>query len=556
MIEIHEQFAPPLPDGWNVYRSAVEVAGTFARIGNAVAFAHGTHHSISFEPEPTNPHDAKAIKVIGIATIRGVDTRLHLGYIPKAVVADLPNEYSLRLREIWLGGFHEQVATIRFDVVARSADCDAQSVSPVIRHFSLRFLPPIPQGWMIFSGDEVVESTRNRLDNVIAFASGTDQSIVFETGPETPENRPIVWIIGVATVDSEAKRFPLGVMSSELVARLPEEYLPRLRNVWLGGDRGQACCIRFDVLCRRPSEAERSAARRAVRAQIAMEAAQRKVNLAQSVARPPVLRSLYINDSPNSLASSTYCSKCRKAYTDLECPTCGRDIEQEAADEDCSYCGTNYRSRWQHCPVCSVERMLERASDEAYVGKLGKAISSWNDAYQQAQTHQYRFTYHDFLRYTAILAEAGFSADALEIFRELNDRHFKGENGSISFNDLAAFHEAKFKALSLDKNRAKDPVIKSEIVCAGVLCQLYLHYDVVERLNKDAVVMSPVDSQKIIQKLEAVLKKAKLNMKGRSDELWRAVVEYFDLTPRVSENAVKMNVDRLVNEWCDSQHNA
>jgi hypothetical protein len=115
MSERNLRFLPEIPQGWRIWAGDVEVAGTHHRIDAAVAFAQGDGQTLTLEPEPTNPHDPKAIKVLGWSHSRRES--YFVGYVPKDIAEAISTEYQPRIKNIWLGGYQKPVVYIRFDIL-------------------------------------------------------------------------------------------------------------------------------------------------------------------------------------------------------------------------------------------------------------------------------------------------------------------------------------------------------------------------------------------------------------------------------------------------------
>jgi hypothetical protein len=117
MSEIDLRFCPDIPPGCRIWAADIEVAGVNHRIDAATAFARTEGQYLTLEPEPTNPHDPKAVKVLGWTQQRGVPESFFVGYVPKNIAEAMPPEYQPRIKNIWLGGYHKPVVYIRFDVL-------------------------------------------------------------------------------------------------------------------------------------------------------------------------------------------------------------------------------------------------------------------------------------------------------------------------------------------------------------------------------------------------------------------------------------------------------
>src|SRR5262249_61991388 len=117
MSERNLRFLPEIPPGWRIWAADIEVAGTSHRIDAAVAFAQAEGQYLTLEPEPTNPHDPKAIRVLGWTQSRGIPESFFVGYVPKELAEVMPPEYQPRIKNVWLGGHHKPVVYIRFELL-------------------------------------------------------------------------------------------------------------------------------------------------------------------------------------------------------------------------------------------------------------------------------------------------------------------------------------------------------------------------------------------------------------------------------------------------------
>lgn len=93
----------PIPTGMQIYQDWIEVAGVPHHRDAALRFVRGKQLSLAFRPEPTNPHDASAIQIIGIVHHGNRAEQLHLGYLPaeiaaKVAVSGLAGQVAPRLK--------------------------------------------------------------------------------------------------------------------------------------------------------------------------------------------------------------------------------------------------------------------------------------------------------------------------------------------------------------------------------------------------------------------------------------------------------------------------
>ncbi len=121
-MEASLRFLPPIPEGYRIWRGDLEVAGVRYRTTQALQFSRGKSQRIQFEPEPGNKHDPNAVKIIGSFYSWWMCWNRHIGYIDAEVAkefVDRKDQHLLlpRLRNIWVGGYHEIVIFIRYDIM-------------------------------------------------------------------------------------------------------------------------------------------------------------------------------------------------------------------------------------------------------------------------------------------------------------------------------------------------------------------------------------------------------------------------------------------------------
>ncbi|RYF49854.1 MAG: hypothetical protein EOO38_06990, partial [Cytophagaceae bacterium] len=90
---------PPIPKGYQIFHRGAAVSGLHYRREAALDFIRsGEKHHLEMEPEPTNPHDKDAIKVVGVTA----GQQYHLGYVPADIVRLLASLKMTDLVEIRL----------------------------------------------------------------------------------------------------------------------------------------------------------------------------------------------------------------------------------------------------------------------------------------------------------------------------------------------------------------------------------------------------------------------------------------------------------------------
>lgn len=71
----------PIPNGFQIYESYLEVAGIQYRKKAALKFIKSVNQSLEWEKEPGNRHDPNAIKIFGISEQGFSKERHMLGYV-------------------------------------------------------------------------------------------------------------------------------------------------------------------------------------------------------------------------------------------------------------------------------------------------------------------------------------------------------------------------------------------------------------------------------------------------------------------------------------------
>ena len=74
-------YLPTIPQGYQIYKRMLYVAGITHRKEDASLFIRGSRQSLEFELEPNNPKDKNAIKLIGVTPT----ARYFVGYVPKEI---------------------------------------------------------------------------------------------------------------------------------------------------------------------------------------------------------------------------------------------------------------------------------------------------------------------------------------------------------------------------------------------------------------------------------------------------------------------------------------
>ena len=163
-------FLPPIPRGFQIFAPCLSVAGIQYRLDDALLFADESDQALALEPEPSNPNDPNALRVIGAA--RGM--RCFIGYVPKEVAeqivgSGLTNTVQVRLERIWRSG--NGYVDVTFQIIGpkdKKAQYDeflkskpaAVSQKEFLKFFGL----PVTKGLTSEQADAVIIEHRNKLE--------------------------------------------------------------------------------------------------------------------------------------------------------------------------------------------------------------------------------------------------------------------------------------------------------------------------------------------------------------------------------------------------------
>ena len=138
---------------------------------------------------------------------------------------------------------------------------------------TIRFQPPIPDGYAVFENHLKVAGISHRQEAAQQFAQGDQQSLKLEPEPSNQYDRNAIRVIGVWSDSSgEEKSTHLGYIEKDL-ARLLTRYVPRvlarLRSIFLGDQDGWVG-VYFELLGPKEELVEYAIEARKSRAQYSM----------------------------------------------------------------------------------------------------------------------------------------------------------------------------------------------------------------------------------------------------------------------------------------------
>jgi hypothetical protein len=324
---------------------------------------------------------------------------------------------------------------------------------------------------------------------------------------------------------------------------------PRLKNIWVGGFQKAVVCIRLDILQPKPvSDGTEQKKRRTSRP---------KPRPSAPVERPPILDPLYLPSASEEPPSRIYCEKCKKAHLDFECPTCGND-HRNATLGSCDYCNTEFGGSRKNCPVCTVQKTLDKAEQADRDGDLAKAIDSWRKAYDEVCAGRLAFSHRDIIAYAGYLAAASFTEDSMKLLRELRARFGKdlaaSPRTSVEYSDyfskLSHVHEGMASALASDRTPAT-PTRQAGILFHGMLRHLYYQchtsYSGIE-IDPSNSMNSPTDSY-YTNRMKEILRQAGLHKQGRPEQLQEILVKQWQTVPQINTDAVRDEIVKLSSSW-------
>ena len=101
-------FKVPIPKGYRIFFSEMEVAGVSFRKSDVIKAFHGKEVALAIEAEPSNKFDKNALKIIAFKKGFFRKKKLHLGYLPKEIASviadqDLNHDLLPRPKDLWVG---------------------------------------------------------------------------------------------------------------------------------------------------------------------------------------------------------------------------------------------------------------------------------------------------------------------------------------------------------------------------------------------------------------------------------------------------------------------
>jgi hypothetical protein len=403
---------------------------------------------------------------------------------------------------------------------------------------NLRFCPDIPPGWCIWAADIEVAGTKHHIDAAIAFARTEGQYLTLELEPTNPSDPKAMKVLGWTQERGFPESYFVGYVPKDLAEVMPPEYQPRIKNIWLGGYHRPVVYIRFDVLVPKPSNQPKEPNRK--------KRPRRERKVLAPLERPPVLQPPYLSERP---PDRTYCEKCKAAHSGFDCPKCGNTHPGGGAGNSCDYCNTSYRESRRNCPVCTVERHFDKALDAGSHGNLSKAIGLWWKGYDEARSNRLGFPYKAYFPYAAFLAEAGFGDDAMALLNQLRNHrraNIAARPESVDlwnyYRDLAAMHNTMARALVLDPT----PLTASR---RGDIVVHLLLSELSERTGTHRAGYGTESYPITVNRMQEVLRQAKLNKKGRPEEAQQLLVKHWYAVPKIDAQTLREEVAELVSKW-------
>jgi hypothetical protein len=443
-------------------------------------------------------------------------------------------------------------------VSGRVAWWEMSRAGVVIMAISKRFLPEIPKGYWIFSADEEVAGIHFRKDHALRFAHASDQQLMAEREPNNPHDPNAIKIVGWFLEGETIEQVHLGYVPAELAASIVEAGLDRdcqarLKNIWVSDT--DFVIIRFDVLRPKPPTLPKPVT---PPSKDESKTAKREANPVQF---PIDLANLYFSEA-DSAPFRHYCENCKRAHTEDSCPSCGND-HRGGTIEDCSYCNTGYRGSRQRCPVCKIERNLEKASAAS---KPDKALAYWNEAYQEAKANKFRFAISDFLSATEYLIAAD-SEDVLpflkQVFAICNKRLSESkkdlgcyEKYFISASDVeewvARYYKAKEKKVR-DAEKKTDRGLAISSMLHTMLSLIYSRIAHTYQVKAMPHIYGEITREQLDSHCSAKLNVLLIDLKKKKPERVEQLVtllnKHLTLIPKVDATALKADITAFASSW-------
>ncbi|WP_423841138.1 HIRAN domain-containing protein [Vibrio mytili] len=103
-----KQYKVAIPKGYRIYFKAIDIAGAHHKKNEIIHVMRAKTVKFVLEPEPTNPYDSNAIKVIAIKKGWFFSSSFHIGYIPKNIAKQICDKSLLlelipRPKRAWFG---------------------------------------------------------------------------------------------------------------------------------------------------------------------------------------------------------------------------------------------------------------------------------------------------------------------------------------------------------------------------------------------------------------------------------------------------------------------
>jgi len=124
---------------------------------------------------------------------------------------------------------------------------------------NISFDHQIPEGWQILFPDNEVVGLTHQIGNAYAFARGKKQGLRLELEPGKNNEPDAIKVMGSYQGWIFMHEFHLGYLPAGVLKMIKETpkvktLLPRLKNIWVGGDHKLLMIVRFDIMV--PIQAE------------------------------------------------------------------------------------------------------------------------------------------------------------------------------------------------------------------------------------------------------------------------------------------------------------
>jgi hypothetical protein len=262
----------------------------------------------------------------------------------------------------------------------------------------------------------------------------------------------------------------------------------------------------------------------------------------------------------------TYCEKCKRPHRGFQCPSCGRAIGNGAFG-GCIYCRTAYRAGRTNCPVCEVQRNLDKANTPET--PPNKALEHWEAAYGEARSNGDYFSINEHIIHVRCFVHAARGKEAwgtaARIFDCCTERFSLSRGGPQEqakfYSQLSQVEDAMAYVMMMEEQHYRSEHGQQDLpqavayVVHAILSLLYyraelkintqLMPDIYGKLSADAEGLEKIS----VKRMKRVLIDIKKNKQGRPEALCQDIKKHIASIPRIDPQAVQQDVAAVLARW-------